>query len=80
MLLRTEGWHRCARDSSQIDRSEAEGVTVKGYFPWSAQNSLEWIWGTATDLESSTSTSTLGLTPKMSAEWFGETEEQNAVA
>ena len=64
MLLRREVGIACVRDGSQIDRREAGGVAVRGYFLWSAQNSLEWIWGTATDLESSTSTSTLGGLPK----------------
>ena len=77
MLLRREVGIACVRDGSQIDRREADGVAVRGYFLWSAQNRLEWIWATATDLESSTST--LGGLPK-SAEWFGEMEEQNAVA
>ncbi len=53
---------------------------MNGYFLWSAQNSFEWIWGTATDSESSMSTLTLGRTPEVSAEWFRETEKQNAVA
>jgi beta-glucosidase len=32
----------------QLQRATSEGVPVKGYFYWSAQDNLEWTRGSAT--------------------------------
>jgi beta-glucosidase len=65
---------------TQLQRATAEGVPVDGYFLWSAQDNFEWIWGYGdcfgivyVDFE------TLERTPELSAEWFREAAQQNAV-
>jgi len=64
----------------QLQRATAEGVPVAGYFPWSAQDNLEWIYGYGNrfgliyvDFD------TLERKPKLSADWFREAAQQNAV-
>ncbi|HEX7116428.1 MAG TPA: GH1 family beta-glucosidase [Steroidobacter sp.] len=65
---------------TQLQRATADGVPVKGYFQWSLMDNFEWTRGYGNrygivyvDFE------TQKRTPKMSARWFRETAEQNAV-
>jgi beta-glucosidase len=65
---------------SQLQRATADGVTVHGYFLWSAQDNFEWIDGYGNrfglvyvDFK------TQKRTPKLSAQWFRETAGRNAV-
>jgi beta-glucosidase len=65
---------------TQLQRATSEGVPANGYFLWSAQDNLEWIWGYGdrfgiiyVDFD------TLERTPKLSAEWFREASRRNAV-
>jgi beta-glucosidase len=65
---------------TQLQRATADGVPVRGYFLWSAQDNLEWIDGYGNrfgliyvDFKSQT------RTPKLSARWFRETARRNAV-
>jgi beta-glucosidase len=58
----------------------AVSARVHGYFLWSAQDNLEWVYGFGdrfgliyVDFD------TLERTPKLSAQWFGEAARQNAV-
>ncbi|MBI9080098.1 MAG: beta-glucosidase [Pseudodesulfovibrio sp.] len=64
----------------QLQRATAEGVPVKGNFVWSAFDNLEWTGGFGTrfglvhvDFE------TQKRTPKLSAKWFKEAAQHNAV-
>jgi beta-glucosidase len=64
----------------QLQRSTAEGVSVDGYFQWSAQDNLEWNAGFGNrfgliyvDFE------TQQRIPTLSAEWFLEAARQIAV-
>ena len=66
---------------TQLQRATSQGIPVNGYFLWSAQDNFEWIWGYGdrfgivyVDFE------TQQRTPKLSAHWFRETANQNAVA
>jgi len=66
---------------TQLQRAISEGAPAKGYFLWSAQDNFEWIWGYGdrfgiihVDFDS------LKRTPKLSAEWFRETAQRNAIA
>ncbi len=63
-----------------LQRATAEGVPVKGYFLWSAQDNFEWNDGFGTrfgiihvDFDSQR------RTPKLSASWFREAAARNAV-
>jgi beta-glucosidase len=65
---------------SQLQRATAEGIPVDGYFLWSAQDNFEWTAGYGNrfgvvyvDFE------TLERTPKLSAEWFREAAQANAI-
>jgi beta-glucosidase len=65
---------------TQLRRATSEGVPVHGYFHWSAQDNLEWIFGFGdrfgliyVDFD------TLQREPKLSAQWFREAARQNAV-
>ncbi|HEY7659461.1 MAG TPA: GH1 family beta-glucosidase [Actinomycetota bacterium] len=64
----------------QLQRATAEGVPVDGYFLWSAQDNLEWVYGYGNrfgivyvDFE------TQQRIPKLSAYWFREAAQRNAV-
>jgi beta-glucosidase len=64
----------------QLQRATAEGVPVDGYFLCSAQDNLVWNAGFGNrfgliyvDFD------TLERIPKLSAEWFREAAQQNAV-
>jgi beta-glucosidase len=64
----------------QLQRATAEGTPVDGYFLWSAQDNLEWIYGYGNrfgivyvDFE------TQQRIPKLSAYWFREAARRNAV-
>jgi beta-glucosidase len=64
----------------QLHRATSEGVPVQGYFHWSAQDNLEWHSGFGdrfgliyVDFD------TLERTPKLSAQWFREAAQHNAV-
>lgn len=64
----------------QLQRATADGVPVDGYFHWSAQDNFEWMDGYGTrfgliyvDFD------TLERTPKLSAQWFREAAQRNAV-
>jgi len=63
-----------------LQRATAEGIPVKGYFLWSAQDNFEWNDGFGTrfgvihvDFD------TQRRTPKLSAAWFREAAARNAV-
>jgi beta-glucosidase len=63
-----------------LQRATDEGVPVKGYFLWSAQDNFEWNDGFGTrfglihvDFD------TQRRTPKLSASWFREAAARNAV-
>jgi beta-glucosidase len=65
---------------THLQRATDDGVPVKGYFEWSAQDNLEWIRGFGNrygivyvDFD------TLERTPKLSAGWFREAARRNAV-
>ena len=65
---------------TQLQRATADGIPVDGYFLWSAQDNFEWIYGYGNrfgliyvDFK------TLTRIPKLSAEWFREAANQNAV-
>jgi beta-glucosidase len=65
---------------AELQRATDEGVPVDGYFLWSAQDNFEWIDGYGNrfgliyvDLD------TLERIPKLSAEWFRQAAEANAV-
>ena len=65
---------------TQLQRATADGIPVDGYFLWSAQDNFEWIYGYGNrfglvyvDFK------TLKRLPKLSAEWFPEAANQNAV-
>ena len=64
----------------QLQQATAAGVPVHGYFHRSAQDNLEWLSGFGdrfglihVDFD------TLERTPKLSAQWFREAAQQNAV-
>jgi beta-glucosidase len=66
---------------AQLQRATAEGVPVKGYFYWSSQDNLEWNAGFGNrfgifyvDFQ------TQKRTPKISAHYYKEVINQNAVA
>jgi beta-glucosidase len=66
---------------AQLQRATAEGVPVKGYFYWSSQDNLEWNAGFGNrfgifyvDLQ------TQKRTPKISAHYYKEVINQNAMA
>jgi beta-glucosidase len=65
---------------TQLQRATAEGVSVKGYFYWSAMDNLEWTAGFGNrfglvyvDFK------TQKRTPKLSAAWFREAAASNRV-
>lgn len=65
---------------AQLQRATSEGIPVRGYFLWSAQDNFEWIYGFGdrfglihVDFD------TLERTPKLSAQWFREAARRNAV-
>jgi beta-glucosidase len=64
----------------QLQRATADGVPVDGYFLWSAQDNFEWTYGYGNrfgivyiDFE------TQQRIPKLSAFWFREAAQRNAV-
>jgi beta-glucosidase len=66
---------------AQLQRATAEGVPVRGYFLWSLMDNFEWIDGYKkrfglyhVDFD------TQRRTPKLSASFYRETIERNAVA
>jgi len=66
---------------TQLQRSSADGVPVKGYFEWSTMDNFEWNAGYGNrfgilhvDFKTQT------RTPKLSASFFRETARRNAVA
>jgi len=66
---------------TQLQRATADGVPLQGYFLWSAQDNFEWIYGYGNrfgliyvDFK------TQKRTPKLSAAWFHEAAQRNAVA
>jgi beta-glucosidase len=65
---------------TQLQRATADGVPVKGYFQWSLMDNFEWTAGYGNrfgivyvDFK------TQKRTPKMSAAWFREAAQRNAV-
>ena len=65
---------------TQLQRATSEGVPVDGYFHWSSQDNLEWVNGFGdrfgliyVDFD------TLKRTPKLSAQWFQQAAQHNAV-
>jgi beta-glucosidase len=65
---------------SELQRATAEGVPVRGYFHWSTMDNLEWGAGFEprfglyrVDME------TQERIPKLSARWFREMAQRNAV-
>jgi beta-glucosidase len=64
----------------QLQRATSEGVSVDGYFLWSAQDNFEWVDGYGNrfgivyvDFD------TRERIPKLSADWFRHAATQNAV-
>jgi beta-glucosidase len=65
---------------TQLQRATSEGVPVRGYFLWSLMDNFEWIYGFEkrfglyrVDFDS------LARTPKLSASFYREVIEKNAV-
>ena len=66
---------------TQLQRTAAEGVPVKGYFQWSTMDNFDWnaglsgnrFWLVYVDFK------TQQRTPKASAAWFREAARRNAV-
>ena len=64
----------------QLQHATSEGVPVHGYFLWSGQDNFEWVDGYGNrfgliyvDFD------TLERKPKLSAEWFRQAAQRNAV-
>ena len=65
---------------TQLQRATADGVPVRGYFLWSTMDNFEWTdgYGTRFGLVH-VDFATQKRTPKMSAAWFREAAQRNAV-
>ena len=65
---------------TQLQRASTDGVPVKGYFHWSTMDNFEWTagFGNRFDLVY-VDFKTQKRTLKMSAAWFREAAERNAV-
>lgn len=65
---------------SQLQRATAEGIPVRGYFHWSAFDNFEWTGGFGTRFGLiHVDYDTLKRTPKLSAQFYREVIERNAV-
>jgi beta-glucosidase len=65
---------------TQLQRTTADGVPVKGYFHWSAMDNFEWMEGYGNRFGMIyVDFKTLKRTPKLSAQWFREAARRNAV-
>jgi beta-glucosidase len=65
---------------TQLQRATSEGVPVRGYFHWSSMDNFEWSGGYGTRFGLiRVNFATLKRTPKMSASFYREVSERNAV-
>ena len=65
---------------TQLQRATSEGVPVRGYFHWSSMDNFEWSSGYGTRFGLiRVNFATLKRTPKMSASFYREVSERNAV-
>jgi beta-glucosidase len=65
---------------THLQRATDDGVPVKGYFEWSAQDNLEWIRGFGNRYGIVyVDFATQKRTPKISASFFREVAHQNAL-